>query len=102
MQAFDFTNICIRGALLSNVFHIGVSAIDRSISSSLSDARDALVNAVVDLVTAYKSNVSNLQQSGLILPAAMRLFPVYILALLKQVKLLDRHQHTHTHTDIPY
>ncbi|XP_044060302.1 protein transport protein Sec24B isoform X5 [Siniperca chuatsi] len=62
-------------------------AIDRSISSSLSDARDALVNAVVDLVSAYKSNVSNLQQSGLIVPAAMRLFPVYILSLLKQKAL---------------
>ncbi|XP_071362733.1 protein transport protein Sec24B isoform X2 [Trachinotus anak] len=59
-------------------------AIDRSISSSLSDARDALVNAVVDLVSAYKSNVSNLQQSGLVLPASMRLFALYILALLKQ------------------
>uniref|UniRef100_A0A669DXQ0 SEC24 homolog B, COPII coat complex component n=1 Tax=Oreochromis niloticus TaxID=8128 RepID=A0A669DXQ0_ORENI len=62
-------------------------AIDRSLSSSLSDARDALVNAVVDLVSAYKSNVSNLQQSGLVLPAAMRLFPLYILALLKQKAL---------------
>uniref|UniRef100_A0A7N8WXI2 SEC24 homolog B, COPII coat complex component n=1 Tax=Mastacembelus armatus TaxID=205130 RepID=A0A7N8WXI2_9TELE len=62
-------------------------AIDRSISSSLLDARDALVNAVVDLVSAYKSNVSNLQQSGLVLPAAMRLFPLYILALLKQKAL---------------
>ncbi|XP_040904384.1 protein transport protein Sec24B isoform X2 [Toxotes jaculatrix] len=62
-------------------------AIDRSISSSLSDARDALVNAVVDLVTAYKSNVSNLQQSGLVVPASMRLFPLYILALLKQKAL---------------
>ncbi|KAI3351422.1 hypothetical protein L3Q82_020279, partial [Scortum barcoo] len=62
-------------------------AIDRSISSSLSDARDALVNAVVDLVSAYKSNVSNLQQSGLVLPTTMRLFPVYILALLKQKAL---------------
>lgn len=61
------------------------AAIDRSISSSLSDARDALVNAVADLVSAYKSNVSNLQQSGLVLPASMCLFPVYILALLKQV-----------------
>ncbi|XP_023249387.1 protein transport protein Sec24B-like isoform X1 [Seriola lalandi dorsalis] len=59
-------------------------AIDRSISSSLSDARDALVNAVVDLVSAYKSNVSNLQQSGLVVPASMCLFPLYILALLKQ------------------
>ncbi|KAG8004286.1 Protein transport protein Sec24B [Nibea albiflora] len=62
-------------------------AIDRSISSSLSDARDALVNAVVDLASAYKSNVSNLQQSGLVLPAAMSLFPVYILSLLKQKAL---------------
>uniref|UniRef100_A0A674P9P3 SEC24 homolog B, COPII coat complex component n=1 Tax=Takifugu rubripes TaxID=31033 RepID=A0A674P9P3_TAKRU len=62
-------------------------AIDRSVSSSLSDARDALVNAVVDLVSAYRSSVSNLQQSGLVLPASMCLFPVYILALLKQKAL---------------
>ncbi|KAM7418151.1 hypothetical protein PAMA_017682 [Pampus argenteus] len=62
-------------------------AIDRSITSSLSDARHALVNAVVDLASAYKSNVSNLQQSGLVVPAVMRLFPLYILALLKQKAL---------------
>ncbi|XP_047196609.1 protein transport protein Sec24B isoform X3 [Hippoglossus stenolepis] len=62
-------------------------AIDRSISSSLSDARDALVNAVVDMVTSYKSNVSNLQQSGIVVPSSMRLFPLYILALLKQKAL---------------
>ncbi|XP_034038085.1 protein transport protein Sec24B isoform X2 [Thalassophryne amazonica] len=62
-------------------------AIDRSISSSLSDARDALVNAVVDLVSAYKSSVSNLQQSGLVVPAALHLFALYILALLKQKAL---------------
>nr|XP_057920386.1 protein transport protein Sec24B isoform X1 [Doryrhamphus excisus] len=59
-------------------------AIDRSVSSSLSDARDALVNAAVDFVSAYKSNVSNLQQSGVVVPAIMRLFPLYILCLLKQ------------------
>ncbi|XP_072291979.1 protein transport protein Sec24B [Eucyclogobius newberryi] len=62
-------------------------AIDRSVSSGLSDARDALVNAVVDLLGAYKSSVSNLQQSGLVLPSSMRLFPLYILALLKQKAL---------------
>ncbi|XP_061542036.1 protein transport protein Sec24B isoform X2 [Phycodurus eques] len=59
-------------------------AIDRSVSSSLSDARDALMNAAVDFVSAYKSNVSNLQHSGLVVPAAMRLLPLYILSLLKQ------------------
>ncbi|CAK6965359.1 protein transport protein Sec24B [Scomber scombrus] len=61
-------------------------AIDRSITSSLTDARDALVNAVVDLASAYKSNVSNLQ-SGLVVPSVMSLFPLYILALLKQKAL---------------
>uniref|UniRef100_A0A673NAQ3 Protein transport protein Sec24B-like n=1 Tax=Sinocyclocheilus rhinocerous TaxID=307959 RepID=A0A673NAQ3_9TELE len=63
-------------------------AIDRSICSSLSDARDALVNAVVDCLMAYRANGSNIQPSGLITPAALRLFPLYVLALLKQVGAL--------------
>lgn len=67
-------------------------------SSSLSDARDALVNAVVDLVSAYKGSVSNLQQSGLVLPASMCLFPVYILALLKQVCYFTHWLAHHTHS----
>ncbi|XP_035382170.1 protein transport protein Sec24B isoform X1 [Electrophorus electricus] len=62
-------------------------AIDRSISSSLLDARDALVNAVVDSLEAYRANGSNLQLSGLTAPAALRLFPLYVLALLKQKAL---------------
>ncbi|XP_074922309.1 protein transport protein Sec24B isoform X4 [Chelonoidis abingdonii] len=59
-------------------------AVDRSVSSSLSDARDALVNAVVDSLSAYISTASNLQQSTLIAPNSLRLFPLYVLALLKQ------------------
>ncbi|XP_023962608.1 protein transport protein Sec24B isoform X2 [Chrysemys picta bellii] len=59
-------------------------AVDRSVSSSLSDARDALVNAVVDSLSAYISTASNLQQSSLIAPNSLRLFPLYVLALLKQ------------------
>ncbi|XP_044157864.1 protein transport protein Sec24B isoform X2 [Bufo gargarizans] len=59
-------------------------AVDRSITSSLSDARDALVNAVVDSLSSYRSTLSNLQQSTLIAPSALKLFPLYILALLKQ------------------
>ncbi|KAM9026604.1 protein transport protein Sec24B isoform 3-T3 [Ara ararauna] len=59
-------------------------AVDRSVSSSLSDARDALVNAVVDSLAAYMSTVSNLQQSMLIAPNSLKLFPLYVLALLKQ------------------
>ncbi|KAI1888244.1 hypothetical protein AGOR_G00183030 [Albula goreensis] len=68
-------------ALLANM------AIDRSVSSSLSDARDALVNAVVDSLSAYRSDGSSLQQSGLTAPASLRLFPLYVLALLKQKAL---------------
>ncbi|KAL7849855.1 hypothetical protein SRHO_G00192040 [Serrasalmus rhombeus] len=62
-------------------------AVDRSISSSLSDARDALVNAVVDSLDAFRANGSNLQPAGLIAPACLRLFPLYVLALLKQKAL---------------
>ncbi|KAG8519436.1 Protein transport protein Sec24B [Galemys pyrenaicus] len=59
-------------------------AVDRSISSSLSDARDALVNAVVDSLSAYGAAVSQVQHSALMAPSSLKLFPLYILALLKQ------------------
>ncbi|XP_062902356.1 protein transport protein Sec24B-like isoform X3 [Mobula hypostoma] len=63
---------------------LATMAVDRSVSSSLSDARDALINAVVDTLSAYRSTVSNLQQSVLVAPNSLRLFALYILALLKQ------------------
>ncbi|XP_068137632.1 protein transport protein Sec24B isoform X2 [Hyperolius riggenbachi] len=59
-------------------------AVDRSISSSISDAREALVNAVVDALSSYNSTHSNQQQTALIAPSSLKLFPLYILALLKQ------------------
>ncbi|XP_023700692.2 protein transport protein Sec24A isoform X1 [Paramormyrops kingsleyae] len=59
-------------------------AVDRSVSASLSDARDALTNAAVDSLTAYRSSVLTIQQPGLLAPSCLRLFPLYILALLKQ------------------
>ncbi|XP_043925169.1 protein transport protein Sec24A [Protopterus annectens] len=59
-------------------------AVDRSVSSSLGDARDALVNAVIDSLSSYRSSVLSVQQPGLIAPFSMRLFPLYVLALLKQ------------------
>ncbi|XP_030314759.1 protein transport protein Sec24A [Calypte anna] len=59
-------------------------AVDRSVSATLSDARDALVNAVIDSLSAYRSSVLSLQQPGLMAPYSLRLFPLYVLALLKQ------------------
>ncbi|KAI5226025.1 Protein Transport Protein Sec24B [Manis pentadactyla] len=59
-------------------------AVDRSMSSNLSDARDALVNAVVDSLSACGAAVSNAQHSALVAPSSLKLFPLYVLALLKQ------------------
>uniref|UniRef100_A0A670J1Q0 SEC24 homolog A, COPII coat complex component n=1 Tax=Podarcis muralis TaxID=64176 RepID=A0A670J1Q0_PODMU len=59
-------------------------AVDRSVTASLSDARDALVNAVIDSLSAYRSSVLTIQQPGLMAPISLRLFPLYVLALLKQ------------------
>lgn len=59
-------------------------AVDRSVSSSLSDARDALVNAVVDPLSAYSSVVSSVPRSTLTAPSSLKLLPLYVLALLKQ------------------
>ncbi|XP_078407068.1 protein transport protein Sec24A isoform X1 [Cetorhinus maximus] len=62
-------------------------AVDRSISSSLSDARDALVNAVIDSLSTYRSAVLSQQQQqqpGVMAPFSLQLFPLYVLALLKQ------------------
>ncbi|EAW62247.1 hCG1981418, isoform CRA_c [Homo sapiens] len=59
-------------------------AVDRSMTASLSDARDALVNAVIDSLSAYRSSVLSNQQPGLMVPFSLRLFPLFVLALLKQ------------------
>ncbi|XP_042564342.1 protein transport protein Sec24A isoform X2 [Clupea harengus] len=59
-------------------------AVDRSVTASLSDARDAMTNAVIDSLSSYRTSVLTIQQPGLLSPNCLRLFPLYILALLKQ------------------
>ena len=63
-------------------------AVDRSVTASLSDARDALTNAAIDSLSSYRQSVLTIQQPGLLSPACLRLFPLFILALLKQVSSL--------------
>ncbi|KAK7144090.1 hypothetical protein R3I93_015062 [Phoxinus phoxinus] len=58
-------------------------AVDRSVTASLGDARDALINAAIDSLSSYRSSVLSVQQPGLLAPACLRLLPLYILALLK-------------------
>ncbi|KAM9348129.1 protein transport protein Sec24A-like [Symphorus nematophorus] len=59
-------------------------AVDRSVTASLSDARDAMTNAAIDSLSSYRQSVLTIQQPGLLAPACLRLFPLFILALLKQ------------------
>ena len=67
-------------------------AVDRSLQSSISDARDAIVNVCVDVLSAYKSTMSS-APSGLYAPSNLRLLPLYLAALLKSVgkpNIVDR------------
>ncbi|KAJ8266873.1 hypothetical protein GJAV_G00135660 [Gymnothorax javanicus] len=59
-------------------------AVDRSVTASLSDARDAMTNAAIDSLAVFRSSVLTIQQPGLLAPRSLCLFPLYILALLKQ------------------
>lgn len=62
-------------------------AVDRSLSSNLSDARDAFINATVDILGAFKlaQNLPS-SSSGLVAPTNLSLLPLYVLALLKHVR----------------
>ncbi|KAI4490569.1 hypothetical protein M0804_003513 [Polistes exclamans] len=59
-------------------------AVDRSQQSSLSDARDALINVAIDSLSAYKLSQST-GSAGLLAPASLKLLPLYIIALLKYI-----------------
>ena len=61
-------------------------AVDRSLTSSLADARDAFINATVDIFSAFKI-AQNLPQgaSGVVAPTNLALLPLYVLAMLKHV-----------------
>lgn len=61
-------------------------AVDRSINSSVNDAREALVNACSDALSAYGTSLSNQQKMGAVpAPYSLRLLPLYVLAILKSL-----------------
>lgn len=61
-------------------------AVDRSMQSSLSDAREALVNVAIDVLSTYKISLNlGTSMSGLMAPNCLKLLPLYISALLKYV-----------------
>ncbi|XP_054724767.1 protein transport protein Sec24A-like isoform X2 [Uloborus diversus] len=60
-------------------------AVDRSVSSSLTDARDALINVCLDVLGVYKVTMAGQVAGALMSPYSTRLLPLFILALLKHV-----------------
>ncbi|GIY28448.1 protein transport protein Sec24B [Caerostris darwini] len=60
-------------------------AVDRSISSSLTDARDALINVCIDVLGVYRTTMTGQVAGALMSPYSTRLIPLFIIALLKHV-----------------
>ncbi|KAG5893368.1 hypothetical protein JTB14_000132 [Gonioctena quinquepunctata] len=59
-------------------------AVDRSMQSSLSDAREAFINVAIDILTSYKTSLNmGSPGTGLSAPNCLKLLPLYISALLK-------------------
>ena len=59
---------------------------DRSVNSAISDARDAMINAPVDTLKAYATQIPASQRMGAVVaPHSLRLMPMYMLAMLKSV-----------------
>eukprot|EP01113_Clastostelium_recurvatum_P009522 TRINITY_DN1458_c0_g2_i2.p1 TRINITY_DN1458_c0_g2~~TRINITY_DN1458_c0_g2_i2.p1 ORF type:complete len:1117 (-),score=203.17 TRINITY_DN1458_c0_g2_i2:19-3039(-) len=64
----------------------GKMAIDKGLSSKLSDAREAMVNKTVEILAVYRESFgSNSAGSQLVLPESLRLLPLYVLAMIKNV-----------------
>lgn len=62
-------------------------AVDRSVSSSLSDAREALINAAMDALASFGNTIPPAQRIGsLPICYTLRMIPTFILALLKSVR----------------
>lgn len=65
-------------------------AVERTISHKLEDARDAITNKLVDILTSYKSSMTAAGSGAsaqLAIPDNMKLFPLLCFGLLKHVSI---------------
>lgn len=63
-------------------------AVDRSLSASISDAREALINSVVDMLSTYRTLSSGSMGGALLSSHSTRLMPLFVLALIKHVTMI--------------
>ena len=64
---------------------IAKMAVDRCITSQMVDARDGVINACVDVLSAFKSGLSSPAHGALEAPPCLQLLPLLCLGLLKSV-----------------
>jgi len=66
-------------------------AVDRAMTQSLSDAKDSIMNALVDLLKCYKHHLKQkgipVNNQGVYVPENLKLFPMYLHSLLKHKSL---------------
>ncbi|ODM90506.1 Protein transport protein Sec24A [Orchesella cincta] len=60
-------------------------AVDRSLSSNLMDAREAFVNAVVDVLSAYLTTQNSLPNLALVAPKCLQMLPAYTHSILRSM-----------------
>jgi len=63
-------------------------AVEKALTHKLSDAREALVNKCLEILTVYKTDLApSSNNTSLMLPETLKLFPLYILGLIKSIVL---------------
>ncbi len=60
-------------------------AADRTTTSSIQEAREAMCNVACDIIKATMSNNSTNRGFSLLVPHSLRLVPLYMLSMIKSV-----------------
>ena len=84
---FDSCDVFAISAFLTKKgFFLFIKAIERALSSKFSDAREAVLFKLVDIMGAFKSNfLSSGQSTQLVLPESLKFFPLFTHGLMKSV-----------------
>lgn len=75
--------------IVNIIFLTNITAVERALTSKLDDARDAIVNKVVDMLGVYKAHVLGSGPGStpqLMAPSSMNLLPLMALCLIKHVR----------------
>eukprot|EP01132_Coremiostelium_polycephalum_P012348 gene12348-15091_t len=93
-DVFKYADIGVVTSLISKM------AVEKALSSSLNDARDAIANKCVDILTAFKTTHANTNQDNLVklssaaprllLPESLKHLPLYVVAMVKNIVFSSR------------